>query len=637
MPYTRGQTGGRRRMHCADGQEELEVARSLVLVAFVLFGTGGAALGAQEIGFVELTGGVQSLAGKAEYIRTDNRVGPSAALASPGFSPLVDSPSGPTMRGGATWYRFHVRNPNHEQWYIHFLDPTISNTELYAVSADGPHLLYQSGRRIDFASRPVTFLPGSVDLPLPTVAQQMLLLRVTDTWHAVPLRLVPQAFMLSSIDTGFPLVAAILGITIFIAALALALRDRSLAIAVAFLICFCFGPSADLVAAWLLPNVPNASGVFEWLILGWYPLVAAFVWTFLGMRRSVLDVLLAVTTLASLVFFFAAPLWSMSVFQFIIAHPPLLLTLADAPFIVAVLMGLRAMREGQHGALWFTVAFLGPAVGQLVDTVPGMLNLPIKLPDLLSDLSTKGVLWLAIGVAIAVADRVIASEKAQRVAIARALQISERYAAAARRFVPDDFLRELGHVDIAEVQLGDQVEREMAVLFSDIRSFTSLSEGMTPGETMTFINEYLANAGPIVREHGGFIDKYIGDAIMALFKDPDAALRAAVGLQDALHRFNETRRARGQRPVAIGVGVHAGKLMLGTVGEVQRIDTTVIADAVNVASRVEGLTKTYGVGIVVTDDLVHSLREKRDDLRELGETHVKGLERTILVYACEPT
>ena len=242
---------------------------------------------------------------------------------------------------------------------------------------------------------------------------------------------------------------------------------------------------------------------------------------------------------------------------------------------------------------------------------------------------TIGLVWQTAFVYVSVADGVVAANR-------KALQISERYAAAARRFVPDDFLRALGHLDIAEVQLGDRVEREMAVLFSDIRSFTSLSETMSAAETMTFVNDYLAFAGPTIREHGGFIDKYIGDAIMALFEDPDGALQAAVALQESLHRFNDSRHSRGEAPISIGVGVHAGTLMLGTVGEERRIDTTVIADAVNVASRVEGLTKEYRVGIVVTDDLVKRLKTRPSSLRPLGETHVKGLERAILVYACEP-
>ena len=141
------------------------------------------------------------------------------------------------------------------------------------------------------------------------------------------------------------------------------------------------------------------------------------------------------------------------------------------------------------------------------------------------------------------------------------------------------------------------------------------------------MNEYLAHAGPTIREHGGFIDKYIGDAIMALFEDPDGALRAAVALQETLRTFNDVRLSHGGAPIAIGVGIHAGTLMLGTVGEERRIDTTVIADAVNVASRVEGLTKEYHVGIVVTDDLVKRLKAPPESLRPLGETHVKGLER----------
>ncbi len=177
----------------------------------------------------------------------------------------------------------------------------------------------------------------------------------------------------------------------------------------------------------------------------------------------------------------------------------------------------------------------------------------------------------------------------------------KRMAQSFERFVPKQFLEFLSRTSIVDVKLGDQTQRTMSVLFSDIRSFTTISEKMTPKENFDFINRYLEFVAPVVLENGGFIDKYIGDAIMALFPgDAATGVRAAVGLHTALHRFNAEWTAAGYKELAIGAGVHTGALMLGTIGFRERIDTTVIADAVNLAARMEGLTKQYGAGVLIT-------------------------------------
>ncbi|MBL8033506.1 MAG: adenylate/guanylate cyclase domain-containing protein [Leptospiraceae bacterium] len=186
-----------------------------------------------------------------------------------------------------------------------------------------------------------------------------------------------------------------------------------------------------------------------------------------------------------------------------------------------------------------------------------------------------------------------------------------RFNAASRRFVPFEFLNMLDKKSILDVNLGDQVQRNMAVLFSDIRSFTALSEKMTPKENFDFINSYLDKVGPVIRDHKGFIDKYIGDAVMALFPESAAdALEAALGMHDRVRRWNERRAVHGYAAVAIGIGVHEGRVMLGTIGEHARMDGTVIADAVNLASRIESLTKNYGAGTLISDVSWNSISDK---------------------------
>lgn len=202
------------------------------------------------------------------------------------------------------------------------------------------------------------------------------------------------------------------------------------------------------------------------------------------------------------------------------------------------------------------------------------------------------------------------------------------------RFVPHEFLRFLEKESIEDVHLGDQIQREMSILFSDIRSFTSLSEGMTPQESFNFLNAYLGRVSPVIREHKGFIDKYIGDALMALFPEKvEDALEAAIAMQHEVARYNQKRIPRGRLPIRVGIGLHTGVLMLGTIGEERRMEGTVIADAVNLASRIEGLTKVYGVPIVISEQTLFALTDPiHYHFRFLDRVKVKGKKQPISVF-----
>jgi two-component system sensor histidine kinase ChiS len=149
---------------------------------------------------------------------------------------------------------------------------------------------------------------------------------------------------------------------------------------------------------------------------------------------------------------------------------------------------------------------------------------------------------------------------------------------------------------------------------------------MSPAENFQFINEYMAVAGPVIRFHDGFIDSYIGDAIMALFAEkPDDALDAAIDTFRGLRILNEQREAEGRIPVRIGVGIHYGKLQLGIVGEIERAQPDIISDAVNLTARIEGLTKYYGASVIVSQDAIDALQYPEVyRTRLLADVMVKG-------------
>lgn len=202
------------------------------------------------------------------------------------------------------------------------------------------------------------------------------------------------------------------------------------------------------------------------------------------------------------------------------------------------------------------------------------------------------------------------------------------------RFVPHDLLRLLDKKSIIDVNLGDQVQKDMSVLFSDIRDFTSMSEAMSPKDNFDFINSYLSRVGPEIRSHNGIIDKYIGDAVMALFPGKvEDAIDAALEMQRKIREYNGHRQSVGHPPIKVGVGVHTGKVMLGTIGEDQRMDGTVISDAVNLASRIESLTKRYGCNVIVSNAALSGLDDPgKYFIRLVDKVYVAGKNEAVALY-----
>lgn len=202
------------------------------------------------------------------------------------------------------------------------------------------------------------------------------------------------------------------------------------------------------------------------------------------------------------------------------------------------------------------------------------------------------------------------------------------------RFIPQEFLRALGKTDIVDVKLGDQVQLDMAILFSDIRSFTALSEKMTPEQNFSFLNSYLSRMNPFIWENGGFIDKYIGDAIMALFpKGSGSALSAAIAMLSHIPLYNQQRKGFGYDPLRIGIGIHAGSVMLGIIGHERFMQGTAISDAVNLASRLQDLTKVYEVALLVSNHVLFDLEDpNRYNYRFMDKVKLKGKEDAVSVY-----
>ncbi len=280
--------------------------------------------------------------------------------------------------------------------------------------------------------------------------------------------------------------------------------------------------------------------------------------------------------------------------------------------------------------------------GLLASLLPLLSPLRASLLTLVTMFATLGLslwLWSAANLVLPLASSVLL------ILLLYALNMSWGYFVESRakrqftelfgQYVPPELVDEMAKNPESYTMEGRT--EELTVLFSDIRNFTSLSEGMDPKELTRLMNEYLGAMTDVIRQQRGTLDKYIGDAIMAFWGapvgDPDNARHAvltALAMQDALKGLVEPFRLRGWPELKIGIGVNTGVMTVGDMGSPVRKAYTVMGDAVNLASRLEGITKEYSVGIVVgeaTRDLVPDIT-----FRELDRVKVKGKDEPVAIY-----
>lgn len=202
------------------------------------------------------------------------------------------------------------------------------------------------------------------------------------------------------------------------------------------------------------------------------------------------------------------------------------------------------------------------------------------------------------------------------------------------RYVTEQVLEEILS---GRVTLGGE-ERTATILFSDIRGFTALSERLGADGVVRFLNAYLDVMVDVLVEHGGTIDKFIGDAIMASFgvpvsaeDDAQRAVRAAVAMVDRLEAFNAERRGAGEAEVDVGIGLHTGTVVAGTIGSRKKMEYTVIGDTVNTTSRIEQLNKQLGTRLLISD-ATYQLTHEQVEARRHGPIQVKGKREPIVVW-----
>jgi len=221
----------------------------------------------------------------------------------------------------------------------------------------------------------------------------------------------------------------------------------------------------------------------------------------------------------------------------------------------------------------------------------------------------------------------------------------ERIRQIFQKYVPNNVIEKF-FASPEKMLVGDN--RKLAILFSDIRSFTTISEGMAPDDLVNSLNRYFSGQVEIIYNRKGIVDKYIGDAIMAIWGAPekheDDALQSVLsGLEmiDAISDFNKNQRRLGKCEFKIGVGLNYGEVTVGNIGSERKMDYTVIGDAVNLASRMEGLTKTYHSDLLISESLFDELRQKAPNAglhyRLLDTVAVKGKTKGVRIFTVKKT
>jgi PAS domain S-box-containing protein len=210
---------------------------------------------------------------------------------------------------------------------------------------------------------------------------------------------------------------------------------------------------------------------------------------------------------------------------------------------------------------------------------------------------------------------------------------TERLNAGFELFVPKQFLQLMKVEGAGTIKSGFSQEQTMTMLFADIRSFTQLSEGLGSERTFEFLNEYLRRIEPCIQENGGFVDKFVGDGIVALFEGESSAhnaVEAAVSMQREVKLFNTERP--DVTDIVLGIGLHRGDVIIGALGSRNRLDSTVIGDSVNLAARVEELTKRFRAQILITDTVMECLEGDQHLIRKVMSLKVRGKHEVTQIF-----
>lgn len=308
-------------------------------------------------------------------------------------------------------------------------------------------------------------------------------------------------------------------------------------------------------------------------------------------------------------------------------------------FVVIVAASLT-LKRGFKAARYYLLAWLGVLLAALMWVLNSFSLINSSWIGAYSFQVGTGIQVILFSLALA--DRINLLRHERESALKMQLEHSRQLISMTdmfEKFVPRQFLSRIARKGIENIELGKAENDTISVLFADIRGFTPLSEAMNPQQLLNFLNSYFKRMDRVIHHHDGFIDKFLGDGIMAIFEAGNVtqgarnAVLAAIDMHKELITYNLHRANSGYAPIDIGIGINTGDVVIGTVGSHERMDSTVLGDNVNIAARLQELTKTFGVKIIVSEQAQMSLGSDSGFLlRELGDVNVRGRKEPVRLY-----
>ena len=536
------------------------------------------------------------------------------------------------------WFRWQIHNETQSdfKYYLEVGYPVIDHISLFTRNEDGSFLHKETGDLLPFHHRDISYRNPVFVLNEKANNTSTLYLRVqTSSTFVVPLTVwSPENFTENAIrdETMLGLfygtMIVMLIYNLFILA---SIRDKSYFFYVGYILFWTlFNLTFNgLAFEYLWPDsiwwANNCLNLFAFITLAF---MQQFAISFLDTKKNapIVNKILTIMFAISIAGIIGSVILPYRIgIQLVSLH-------AILSVIIILTAGFISQRSGYKPARYFMLGWTFMLSGLLVLTLRNFGVFPENLVTRWSSQfgSALEVVFLALGLA----DRINVM-KAERLAIEReAYETKLRLLDAFARFVPNQFLNILGRSSVEDIKTGDATEKHLAVLFTDIRNFTSMSEKMNSEDNFRFLNSYLKKMGPVILNNGGFIDKFIGDAIMALFPgNPTDTVKCAIEMRHQLQHFNEERRLKGYEPIEMGIGIHYGSVMLGTVGSEVRLETTVIGDTVNLSSRLESLTKRYRSNILISGELYDTIKDQITvRVREIDQVLLKGRSSPSIIY-----
>lgn len=512
------------------------------------------------------------------------------------------------------WLKFTlVNNLYTNDFYINIKYPLLDQIEVYEVKSDQSYKVYKFGDTVKFHERIVFNRNFLIPIQLESTKEVTFYIKVKSSSSIqIPLEVYSNTlfYKLNQRELfGYGIYYGILFIVfLYNLLLYISIKDRLYILFIVHIVCFVFWQSAidGFGFQFLWYNYPDLNNISIPLGLSFLTvssLIYAYYFLNIEFKINAVNIIYILMIFSSIL----TAIFSLTLdYSFSIRYSTINGVIASFVLFQFILSKMQKEKREFRAAWFYFIAWTSFLSGGLILSLNKWGILPRNF--FTEHAQQIGSVIEVVLLSLALADRIRLVREEKEMAEKELLDNRMKNLEFFSLFVPRQFLKFLQKESIFEIKLGDAVKYRMAILASDIRDFTALSEKMDPENNFKFINSYFNIMAKVVHDNGGFIDKYIGDAIIAFFPDnPENAIHAAIKMQEELYIFNKERIRNTKSPIRVGIGVHYGDVILGTVGTSLRTDTTVLGESIVIANFVENLTKKYGQPILFTETIVQQV------------------------------